>query len=200
VRRRASLRKGSVAGLFEATEREERRLKWGRFLGRGPPLRPSHALVGRLVVALVLVAIIAVTALVLSVWLLVRADEDQTLGVPKTVTARVTEPAEPAEHAPASGTRPAKRATFAPTKLRLTAARGDCWLEARVSSATGKLLFSGNLEQGKSIVLTKTRLWVAFGAGANLDVTLNGRRVESFPTGTAAVVVTAKGVSPPVGI
>jgi hypothetical protein len=69
-----------------------------------------------------------------------------------------------------------------------------------VSSATGKLLFAGNLEQGKSIRFTKKRLWVAFGAGANLDVTLNGRRVESFPTGTAAVVVTAKGVSPPVGI
>jgi cytoskeletal protein RodZ len=153
------------------------------------------------VVALVLVAIIALTALVLSVWLLVRPDEEQTADVPQTVTARVTVPAEAAERAPASGTPPAKRPASPAANLLLTAARGDCWLEARVSSATGKLLFTGNLEQGRSIRLTKTRrLWVAFGAGANLDVTLNGRRVEGFPTGTAAVVVTAKGVSAPTGI
>jgi hypothetical protein len=200
VRRRASLRRGSVADLFEATEGRERRLKWGRFLGRGPPLPPSYALVGRLVVALGLVAIIAVTALVLSVWLLVRTDGEQTTGVLGTVTARVTASPETAERAPAAGKPSATRLASAPAKLHLTAARGDCWLEVRASSATGKLLFTGNLEQGRSIRLTKRRLWVAFGAGANLDVTLNGRRVESFPTGTAAVVVTAKGVGPPSGI
>ena len=112
----------------------------------------------------------------------------------------MTEPAVLAEGKSPSRLPPAKRAGFTHQKLVLTAARGDCWLEARVSSATGKLLFAGTLEQGRSIRLTRSRLWVAFGAGANLEVTLNGRRVESFPTGTAAVRVTAKGVSPPMGI
>ena len=198
MRRRASLREGSVAELFEATDAEERRLKWGRFQGRGPP--PSSALVARLIVAVVLVGMIALTALALSVWLLLRSDGERTAGPPVTAAARTTEPAKRAEGKPASRGPPAKRASFAPLKLVLTAARGDCWLEARVSSATGTLLFAGTLEQGRSIRLTRSRLWVAFGAGANLEVTLNGRRVESFPTGTAAVRVTAKGVSPPVGI
>lgn len=199
MRRRASLRRGSVAELFEATEGRERRPKWGRFLGRGPPRPPSYAIVGRLVVALVLVAIIAVTALILAVWLLIRTDGEQTAGVLGTVTTRVTASPETAERAPAAG-RPSATRLASAANLLLTAEGGDCWLEVRVSSATGKLLFTGNLEQGRSIRLTKRRLWVAFGAGANLDVTLNGRRVESFPTGTAAVVVTAKGVSPPTGI
>lgn len=198
MRRRASLREGSVAELFEATEGEERRLKWGRFLGRGPP--PSSALVARLILALVLVGIIAVTALGLSVWLLLRPDGERTTRQSGTATGRMTEPAVLAEGKSPSRLPPAKRAGFTHQKLVLTAARGDCWLEARVSSATGKLLFAGTLEQGRSIRLTRSRLWVAFGAGANLEVTLNGRRVESFPTGTAAVRVTAKGVSPPVGI
>lgn len=200
VRRRASLREGSVAELFEATEEEARRPKWGRFLGRGPPPPPSYALVARLVVALAFVAIIALTALVLSVWLLLRSDGEQAADEPQTATARVTEPAEVAKSVPASGMPPMKRPAPAPAQLLLTAARGDCCLEARASSATGKLLFTGNLEQGRSIRLTKSRLWIAFGAGANLDVTLNGRLVQTFPTGTAAVVVTANGVSPPVGI
>lgn len=197
MRRRASLRRGSVAELFEATEGRE--LNWRRFLGRGPPLPPSYALVGRLVVALALVAVIAVTALVLSVWLLVRPDGEQTAGAPETITARVTASVKGAATAPAAATPSATRLASTPAKLLVTAARGDCWLEARVGSATGNLLFTGNLEQGRSIRLTKKRLWIAFGAGANLDVTLNGRRVEGFPTGTSAVVVTAKGVSPPAG-
>jgi Domain of unknown function (DUF4115) len=146
------------------------------------------------------VAIIAITALVLSVWQLVRSDGAPTARGPETATARATKPAGVAKRAPAAGTPATRTPAPALTKLVLTAARGDCWLEARVGSGTGKLLFAGNLEQGRSLRLAKRRLWLAFGAGPNLEVTLNGRRVESFPTGTAAVIVTAKGVSAPVGI
>jgi uncharacterized protein DUF4115 len=147
-----------------------------------------------LVVAVSLVGIIATTALVLSIWQLARSNGTETARPQETVTVRATQPTDVAE------TPPARRPAAAPARVVLTASRGDCWLEARVGSAAGTLLFAGNLEQGRSLRLAKRRLWLAFGAGANLEVTLNGRRVESFPTGTAAVLVTAKGISGPMGI
>ena len=143
-------------------------------------------------------------ALTISVWQLARSDAIQVNGgfVPPstsraTTTARpppVTEAGQVAE----TTSSPARTPKAKPARLVLKAARGDCWLEVRVRSATGKLLFAGTLEQGRSLRLLKRRLWLSFGAGGNLDVTLNGARVKDFPTGTATVVITAKGVSAPI--
>lgn len=90
-------------------------------------------------------------------------------------------------------------ATVAPTleevRLRLVAARGDCWLVIRSGSAQGPIRFAGILQRGAAAQARGRRLWVSLGAAANLDATLNGRRLRSFPTGTIDVVVTPDGVS-----
>ena len=80
-------------------------------------------------------------------------------------------------------------------KLALTAARGDCWVSIRAGRATGKLLFEGTLDQGKTLRYVSRRFWLEFGnaPSENLDVRVNGRRVRDFPT-DPVVVLSPKGV------
>jgi hypothetical protein len=178
VRRRATLRGSFLEELFRATE-------------EGPPgeerARPLRSRTSPSVVAaLGLVALLALAALALSTWTLMR-NETQTVTVPTHVirtTATTAAPAEPA-------------ATVAPVRLAVTAARGDCWIDARAGSAAGKVIFAATLTQGHSLHFRRKRLWLSVGAGANLDVRLNGRPVAGFPSGTATVVVSAGGVSAP---
>jgi hypothetical protein len=80
-------------------------------------------------------------------------------------------------------------------KLVLTAVDGDCWMEVRVGSVSGATLYAGTLELGQTQPFVKwRRLWISLGNPANLQVKLNGKVVEDFPTASAVVVVTAKGV------
>lgn len=171
------MRDSFLLELFRATE-------------GGPPgekrARPLRSRTSPWVVAaLGLVALLALAALVLSAWALVR-NETPTVAVStrEVTTVTTAAPAEPA-------------ATAAPVRLAVTAARGDCWIDARAGSAAGKVIFAGTLTQGRSLHFERKRLWLSVGAGANLDVRLNGRRVADFPFGTATVVVTAGGVSAP---
>ncbi len=90
-----------------------------------------------------------------------------------------------------------RHARRASARLVVHAARGDCWLEVRAGSRGGRVVYAGTLAHGRTLRVARARLWVAFGAGAHLDVTLNGKQVASFPSGTAAVVVTADGVGEP---
>lgn len=157
-------------------------------------------------VALV-VGIAANAAVVLLLWLLTDSGRPERL-------ASAPPPAEPAAvvRHDAKGEEPLPGETFKPPavadqaegkaavavparpKLIVRAARGDCWLEIRADSPSGKLLFFGTLTRGKSIPFRRTRLWLAFGAGSNLDVIVNGRRVDNFPNGTATATLTTQGL------
>ncbi|HSK14878.1 MAG TPA: RodZ domain-containing protein [Gaiellaceae bacterium] len=80
-------------------------------------------------------------------------------------------------------------------RLVLTAARGSCWLQVRAGGVGGRLLYEGTLEEGQTQRFVKDRrLWLELGAPGNLNVKLNGRAVENFPTRSAVVAVTASGV------
>ena len=87
-------------------------------------------------------------------------------------------------------------ALAAASTLVVTAARGDCWLEIHASSAQGDVLYEGVLTRGDARTFTGKKLWVRLGAAENLDVTLNGRRVDNLPQGTADVLVTSRGIQP----
>ena len=87
----------------------------------------------------------------------------------------------------ASGRRPRPKLAT----LVLVAARGRCWLDARLGSPLGSELYSGTLESGRSLRLTGRRIWIRLGAPSALDATLNQRPV-ALPTVTPEnVVVTA---------
>jgi hypothetical protein len=109
--------------------------------------------------------------------------------VPKTTQAREpveTTPAEPQTTVQAAA--PAQRPAEA--TVVLTAARGDCWIQAREGSAEGPVLDERILSEGDSVSLKSRRVWLALGAAGNLDVTVNGKPQPLTP-GTTSIVLGA---------
>jgi hypothetical protein len=133
------------------------------------------------------VAVVAVALLAVLAWQLGGSDERSptpqpraptVLGADKAVRLR---PARPKRQA-----RPPARTA----RLVLTAARGSCWVSARLGSRDGRTIYEGTLEQGKSLRLTGKRLWLRLGAPSSLTGTVNGRSV-ALPRDTANVIVTS---------
>lgn len=74
------------------------------------------------------------------------------------------------------------------TTVVVTAARGDCWISARLGSEDGRVLDERLLARGESITLRGARVWISIGASGNVDVTVNGEDRE-LQSGTVAVVL-----------
>ena len=87
-------------------------------------------------------------------------------------------------------------ALSAASTLVVTAARGDCWLEVHAGAADGDVLYQGILAKGDARTFSGKALWIRAGAAEKLEMTLNGRRVDNVPRGTADVLVTSRGVRP----
>lgn len=103
-----------------------------------------------------------------------------------TTTTQTTKPARPHRRTVA---RPAK------VKFFVLAANGPSWMDVRNYSSNGRTLFTGTVDQGKSLGWTRRRLWIDFGSPANLKVVVNGK-VVAIPGGggTIAVLVTPTGI------
>jgi hypothetical protein len=112
--------------------------------------------------------------------------------LPATNATRTEEPVARVASRPVTG-RPAPAET---ATLVLKAARGDCWLSVHAGTPDGNVLYEGVLTNGRTISVKGARLWVRLGAAANLDLTLNGRKVAALPAGTFDVVATPRGVRP----
>lgn len=104
-----------------------------------------------------------------------------------------TKPAE--EPAPTTVEKRVRRTTPTPippstplATVVVTAARGDCWILARLDSENGRLLDERVLAQEESVKLRGARVWLSVGAAGNVDVTVNGEERE-LPTGTVTVVL-----------
>jgi transcriptional regulator with XRE-family HTH domain len=84
----------------------------------------------------------------------------------------------------------------APRVLVLTAARGTCWVEVRVGSASGTTLYSATLQQGRSLRFGIGRpLWIRLGAPENLDATMSGRSVTAeLPSAPTNILASAQGL------
>lgn len=171
-----------------------------RYRARVPKTR-----VERVIFALGLVALVALAAVIaLSRG---RSDgEGQRATRPAAaadVSARTTVTTAPtttvAETTPPAPTTTVAKTTPPPVeppprvRLQLTATRSDSWLEVRAGSETGKVLFSGVLQQGSAKSLVARRLWVRFGSAGNVDARLDGKPL-ALPTGTYAAVVTPRGL------
>jgi hypothetical protein len=78
------------------------------------------------------------------------------------------------------------RATL--SRLVLTAARGDSWVEVRAGSATGKSLYANTLTQGRHLIYRRVQLWIRFGLPVNIDATIDGKPA-ALPAGVASVLL-----------
>lgn len=108
---------------------------------------------------------------------------------PKPVTHPSTSPSK--KHA----VQPAAK----PTRAVLTAARGRVWVLVRSGGPTGKVLFEGVLEQGKTLPLSLSRsprIWLRVGAPWALDVRVGGKLVGGLPAKVGNVYLSASGLAP----
>lgn len=158
------------------------------------PPRPRRQTRSRAVesnfVVVALAGIIAVTILVVVAWKFGSSGTETppTLpnALPTTTSASDTTPAASS----GSNAGASKR-----TKLVLSAIGGDCWLQVRSRSATGKLLYEGTLQAGQTQRFADNkRLWLQLGSPGYLHATLNGSPVKNLPSGPAIVVANANGV------
>jgi helix-turn-helix protein/uncharacterized protein DUF4115 len=141
-----------------------------------PPRRDRQDRESRIAV-LALVAIAVVTALVIAAW---RFGGPEGETVPRLATQ------------PQTATRPAKAAGKAHLAVRATV--GDSWMEVRAGSASGRLVYSGTLEQGQRKSFEGRRLHLALAKPANVSVRLGGRQTE-LPAGST-FSVTARRIVP----
>ena len=124
-----------------------------------------------------LLAIAVVTALVIAAWRFGGSTGQQVPGL----TTPKQQPAP--SSSPGSGS----------AKLTVSATRGGSWMEVRMRSSAGRLLYSGTLERGQTQTFQGPRLVLALAQPARVTVQVNGRRV-SLPRGTT-FVVSARGVA-----
>lgn len=104
---------------------------------------------------------------------------------PQTVSVPPPPPPEPEPPRPPQPTSAERR-----TSLRITATRGDCWVEVRAGSSTGALLYAGTLAVGRTLQFAREKVWLRLGAASNVDVVVNGRPSD-VPPGTVELVLPA---------
>jgi hypothetical protein len=124
-----------------------------------------------------------------------RVGDQDSPGHRAALTASAADAAEPATTraaAATSATTTTEAKTTTPPTLAtvvVTAARGDCWISARLGSEKGPLLEERLLARGESVTLRGARVWMSIGASGNVDVTVNGQE-RDLQSGTVAVVLT----------
>jgi hypothetical protein len=122
-----------------------------------------------------LVAIAVATALVIAAWKFGGPENEK---VPGLATSG------------ASGAATSSRAKGT-AHLVVRATDGSSWMEVRATSAAGKLLYSGTLEQGQRKSFDGQSLQLALAEPGNVVVRVNGNRVD-LPTGTTFVVTSKR--------
>jgi Helix-turn-helix domain/RodZ C-terminal domain len=107
-----------------------------------------------------------------------------------TTTTNTTRP-------PATGQKKQRKAAVV-RKVRffVVATTGNCWMDVRNYSSSGKTLFTGTVQQGQSHRFVARRLWINFGNPGNVKAAVNGRPV-AIPGGgrSVMVLVSPSGVS-----
>jgi cytoskeleton protein RodZ len=146
-----------------------------------------------------LAAIVAVALVGVGVWALAgSAGSGAVHGTAKKSTVQHQLHDRPPRTAPrVSKKRLAPVATAtAPPVLRLTAARGSCWLEVRVGSSNGRTVVTRTLEPGQHLTLgLRRQLWIRLGAPWNLDAELGARSItRELPPSSGNVLASTRGM------
>jgi hypothetical protein len=128
------------------------------------------------VVALLAIAIL--TALVIAAWRFGGPEDENVPGLAAQGQGQTT----------------AARQSAGRVNLVVRAVGGDSWMEVRAGSVSGRLLYSGTLEQGQRKTFHERSLQLALAKPDNVAVKLNGNRAE-LPAGST-FVVTARRIVP----
>jgi cytoskeleton protein RodZ len=106
-----------------------------------------------------------------------------------TTKAKARTPATP-QHKQRKAARPVRIRFF------VVATQGDCWMDVRNYSASGKTIYTGTLQSHQSQRFVARRLWINFGNPGNVKAAVNGRPV-TIPGGgrSVMVLVSARGVT-----
>jgi hypothetical protein len=85
-----------------------------------------------------------------------------------------------------------------PTRAVVVASRGDCWLEIRSGSSSGRLIYENTLPRGQTlpVKLTSGPVWILFGDPPKVDLRLGGKLLHGLPTQVGSVVLTRRGLQP----
>jgi hypothetical protein len=126
------------------------------------------------IAALALVAIAVLTALVIAAWRFGGPEGEKVPGL-------ATDGATPAAQQPARGR----------VHLVVAAVGGSSWMEVRVGSRAGRLLYTGTLEQGQRKPFDGRRLQLWLAEPDNVTVKVNGNRVE-LPAGTSFTITSRR--------
>jgi len=138
-----------------------------------PPRRDRGPRESRLA-AVALVAIAIATALVIAAWKFGGPEGEKVPGLQT-----------------GSPTTTSTRAPKGTARLVVRATDGSSWMEVRARTSSGKLLYSGTLEEGQRKSFEGKSLQLALAKPQNVVVRLNGNRVE-LPRGTTFVVTSRR--------
>jgi len=139
-----------------------------------PPLRRERAPRESRLAAIALVAIAIATALVIAAWKFGGPEGEKVPGLQS-----------------GSPTTTSTRAPKGTARLVVRASDGSSWMEVRARTSSGKLLYSGTLEDGQRKSFEGKSLQLALAKPQNVVVRLNGNRVE-LPRGTTFVVTSRR--------
>jgi len=154
---------------------------------RSPAASPAHRRVESRLVLLALAGIATAAALVVIAWTTGEAEQTPIPNLGTDAVATGDAPAAPATSEQQEQPRP--------VALSITAVGGASALTVHKISPSGDLLFSGTLEQGKSLTFTWRQFWIQAGSPENLRVRANGAPVQ-LHGGPAGDVLTADGARP----
>ena len=139
-----------------------------------PPPRRDHGPRESRLAAVALVAIAVATALVIAAWKFGGPEGEKVPGL------QTGSPTTASTHAPKGTARLVVRATD-----------GSSWMEVRTRTSSGKLLYSGTLEDGQRKSFEGKSLQLALAKPQNVVVRLNGNRID-LPRGTTYVVTSQR--------
>jgi Helix-turn-helix domain/RodZ C-terminal domain len=137
-----------------------------------PPPRMDRGPRESRLAAIALVAIAIATALVIAAWKFGGPEGEKVPGLDSPTATSTSAP---------KGT----------ARLVVRATDGSSWMEVRARTSSGKLLYSGTLEEGQRKSFEGKSLQLALAEPQNVVVRLNGNRVE-LPRGTTFVVTSRR--------
>ena len=157
---------------------------------RSSYVRREHRRLERRWVVFALAGIAAVVAFTVAAWRFGGHTNEQIPNLANTTTT--TAKHKPLKPATQRHTTRAKPPTFT---LYLRSLHGNCWMDVRNWSQSGKSLFTGTVELGGQDYrwAKRRRLWINFGAPWNLGIVFNGHLVSIKRAGP--VVFTPRGFS-----